>query len=334
MPVSLHPQQARTTQRAAAHYAVPCSQPPAIPPPPARIPRPAEATSPLLPVRPTASQPLARAPRRAAAPSTPRPLPPVSRLPRASAPRPAATARPQSIASPDALPSPPPPARAAQPTVAVPHRSARPIALPSFLTPSAADTASSNEEIGHDRPRDTAAIPEARPTQPIPALNLSCQNMRGSGTRSDLAQLTADNATQRQLDTDPSTPAQPAHDSRFYGSNERSTKLATLITHLRRSDMINSPDAVDIAFLQETTTADSLAVLLESRLREYQAFSATPGGANDSHRTVITEESTGRECAAALKHDTAILVHERLGNAELQASVSCPRATFVTIPAR
>ncbi|KAJ1811877.1 hypothetical protein LPJ60_006668, partial [Coemansia sp. RSA 2675] len=51
-------------------------------------------------------------------------------------------------------------------------------------------------------------------------------------------------------------------------------------------------------------------------------------------RTVVSAGASHQRRTAAALFDTAILVHRRLGEAQLETSVSCPRATFVTVPDR
>ncbi|KAJ2438060.1 hypothetical protein GGF42_008423, partial [Coemansia sp. RSA 2424] len=127
-------------------------------------------------------------------------------------------------------------------------------------------------------------------------------------------------------------------DHRYQETASRTTKLAQLTTLLRRNELDRPLEAADIACLQEFSTTDNPATILETRIREYQTFAATPGSANDFARPMVdptaNARSRGQTLAAAERHDTAILIHRRLGEAQLQAAVSCPRATFVTVPAR
>ncbi|KAJ2815005.1 hypothetical protein FBU31_007088, partial [Coemansia sp. 'formosensis'] len=150
---------------------------------------------------------------------------------------------------------------------------------------------------------------------PIPALNMIVQNLRGCGKAGRV--LTNNNG-----------------ENRFREAPERTLKLATLISRLRRSTRLNSPGAVDIAFLQEFNTSDNPTTLLEARYREYQTLAATPGGVNDMARPAATATSSRQLQTAAMLYDSAILVHKRFGVAILQPDVSCPRATFVTVPDR
>ncbi|KAJ2818318.1 hypothetical protein GGI24_005134, partial [Coemansia furcata] len=154
-----------------------------------------------------------------------------------------------------------------------------------------------------------------RPSKPIPAINMIVLNLRGCGKAGR-------------------TVAGANGENRFRESNERKLKLYKLLTRLRRSTRQNSPAAVDIAFLQEFNTSTSPTTLLEARYREYQTLAATPGSENDMARPVATATSSRQLQTAAALYDSAILVHKRFGAAILQPEVSCPRATFVTVPDR
>ncbi|KAJ2079870.1 hypothetical protein GGI16_007698, partial [Coemansia sp. S142-1] len=198
------------------------------------------------------------------------------------------------------------------------------------------------------RRRANAEIPVARPTRPIPALNIISQNMRGTG-RGGRTNVGTHQANALRQTANPGQPTPPANagaitgaerqqptdgEHRFRESESRRFKLDGLASRLRHSATINSTTAVDIALLQECNSTASPKVLLESRYGKYWTQSQPPGGVNDMGRTDVTINTTHQRLAAANKFDTAILVNKRLGEPVLQVDVSCPRATFVTIPDR
>ncbi|KAJ2016851.1 hypothetical protein IWW57_005463, partial [Coemansia sp. S610] len=226
----------------------------------------------------------------------------------------------------------------ATPATRAPNATARPAHAPPATTntpppPTAASSAANavtanapstpTAPAASQRSRNSAVIPTARPTKPIPGLNIISQNLRGTGRG---GKTTAGRNAASATPTD--------GENRFRESSSRTKKLAGLLSRLRRSDKMNAPEAVDIAFMQEFNTMVSPTTLLEARYREYQTCTATPGGSNDMARTEVSAGASHQRRTAAALFDTAILVHRRLGEAQLETSVSCPRATFVTVPER
>ncbi|KAJ1719418.1 hypothetical protein LPJ53_005819, partial [Coemansia erecta] len=159
--------------------------------------------------------------------------------------------------------------------------------------------------------------PPARPTLPLPTLTLLSQNLHGAGTGGQ-AYVARHNPT-----------AEPG-ENRFRESAARTAKLAWLLDRLR----LTAPGPTMIGFIQEFNSVDNPENILTRRFREYHTIAGRPGSANDIQRPVADESSSRQRTAAALKFDTAVLVHKSLGTVELIPAASCPRATFVIVPSR
>ncbi|KAJ2375726.1 hypothetical protein GGI05_007105, partial [Coemansia sp. RSA 2603] len=113
-------------------------------------------------------------------------------------------------------------------------------------------------------------------------------------------------------------------------SAQRTAKLAWLLDRLR----LTAKGPAHVGFIQEFNSAENPETLLSRRCREYQTLAGLPGSSNDIQRPVATANSSHQLASAAVKFDTAILVHDSLGPAELVTAASCPRATFAIVPAR
>ncbi|KAJ2464920.1 hypothetical protein GGI02_004849, partial [Coemansia sp. RSA 2322] len=172
-------------------------------------------------------------------------------------------------------------------------------------------------------PRAAAAVPQARPTLPIPGINLISQNLQGTGLGARAYDAHHDEWRQF-TDTE----------RQYRESKSRTKKLSYLLANLRGSSVRDSHRAIDVAFLQEFNSAANPTTLLLSRFGEYQTFAMPPGHGNDTQRTMATATDNHQRRNTAAMYDTVVLVHRRLGDAELQRETSCPRATFVTVPTR